>query len=341
MQSVVSPTVQAPPPGPSLDPPQELSRERTVPRGLVHRWSLSEVFLTDSRATDGRAFVAAAQLPLSHAYFRDHPGRRAFHDPLLVLEACRQSVTYAAHCHQGVPEATTFMVTSWVLEVTGPAALDCGERPGDLTVHGEVTDRVERGGRLRRLVFAMRLTLDGRPLGTLSMDVSCTPTEQYHALRRMQRGSEVPTAFLLPADPYGEPADAARAGRLDPLNVVLDDARHAAGALESVLSARTFRNRSMYDHPYDHVPAMVFSEAARQGALLLDTDGGADGGTNDGTGAGAGRVLRLHGSFEKFAELDDTVRLTTRPDPERGPGSYVMTAVQSGATVAEVAVTLG
>ncbi len=165
------------------------------------------------------------------------------------------------------------------------------------------------------------------------MDVSCTPTEQYHALRRMQRGSEVPTAFLLPADPHGEPADAARAGRLDPLNVVLDDARHASGALESVLSARTFRNRSMYDHPYDHVPAMVFSEAARQGALLLTAD--------DGARTGAGRVLRLRGSFEKFAELDDTVRLTTRPDPERGPGSYVMTAVQSGATVAEVAVTLG
>jgi hypothetical protein len=322
----------------TIDAPSTVTYEQTVPRGLVHRWSLSEVFLTDSRAVDGNRFSAAAQLPLSHAYFRDHLGLRGFHDPLLALEACRQAVTCAAHLHHDVPQDTTFMVTTWSLEITDPAALACGERPGELSIAGAVIDRNRRGGRLSRLVFAMDMTLDGRMLGHVSMDVRCTPTDQYHNLRRMQRGAAVPTAFTLPADPVGEPVTPAAVGRLDSMNAVLDDARPGTDSLSAILSPRTLRNRSMYDHPYDHVPAMVFSEAARQCALLL-ADNGAD--ATAGLRVGGARVLLLDGKFEKFAELDDLVRLTARPDADRSPGSYRMTAVQAEATVAELAITLG
>ncbi|ARZ68975.1 hypothetical protein M1P56_33450 [Streptomyces sp. HU2014] len=324
--------------GEELSPPVPAPAfERTVPRGMVHRWALSEVFLTDSIGGDDARFTAAAQLPLSHGYFRDHRGAgRDFHDALLVLESCRQAVTYAAHVHEDVPLSTTFMVTSWSLDVTDPAALACGERPGELVAEARVTDRQRRGGRLRRLVFAMDLRLDGRPLGRLTMDVSCTPTDQYHALRRMQRGSDAPTAFTLPADPAGEPAAPSAVGRLDPGNVVLDAVRGTAdGTLEAALSPRTFRNRSMYDHPYDHVPAMVFSEAARQCAALL---GGGDGGT----GHGPGRVLRLDGEFAKFAELDAPVRLAAAREPAAdGPASYRLTATQREDTVARLTITVG
>lgn len=303
--------------------------EQTVPRSLVHRWSLSEVFLTGSHGTSDNGFVAAAQLPLSHAYFRDHPGSSGFFDPLNVLEAGRQAVTCAAHLHQDVPAATTFMVSSWSLRITDPAVLACGERPGELRIDGRVTDRKERGGHVRRLVFAMELALGGDRLGVLSMDVNCTPSEQYVLLRRMQRRSEIVTAFTLPAEPSGTPVPPAEVGRHDPLNVVLDDARVTPDGLTAVLSPRTFRNRSMYDHPYDHVPAMVFSEAARQCAVLL-------------AGVrGAHRVIRLDGAFTRFAELDRPVGLTARQDAEGGPGDYWMTAEQDGGPVAEVAVTLG
>ncbi|MGX1670444.1 AfsA-related hotdog domain-containing protein [Streptomyces sp. NPDC055400] len=308
----------------------DLSYDRTVSRALVHRWSLSEVFLTDHRNTDDRRFLAAAQLPLSHSYFRDHLGAEALHDPLLILEACRQSVTCAAHEHQGVPRSTTFMVTSWTLDIPDPAALRCGERPGELAIQGEVTDRRERAGRLRRVVFAMELALDGVFLGTLTMDVTCTPTDQYHALRHMQRGSEVPTAFTLSGDPTGVPAGADDLARIDPGNAVLDDVLLQDGSLTAVLSRRTYRNRSMYDHPYDHVPAMVFSEAARQCAQLLT-----------GPHTEGRRVLRLAGEFQKFAELDGEVLLAARAqDGDSGP-SCLMAATQDGATVASVSLLLG
>ncbi|MCC2274820.1 AfsA-related hotdog domain-containing protein [Streptomyces morookaense] len=313
-----------------LDP--GLSYDRTVSRSLVHRWALSEVFLTDSAAVGDGLFTAAAQLPLSHGYFRDHVRGREFHDPLLVLESCRQAVTYAAHVHEGVPRDTTFMVTSWTLDITVPEALRCGERPGQLHMDAEITDRRRRGGRLRQLVFAMDLALDGRLLGRLTMDVSCTPTDQYHALRRMQRNAEVPTAFGLPADPVGTPVDPALVRRLDQENTVLDAVSRDEGFVAARLSPRTFRNRSMYDHPYDHVPAMVFSEAARQCGLLLCANG---------TDVRTARLLRVHGTFRKFAELDAEVELTAVPDACGGPGSFRMAATQQDDTVAEVLVTLG
>lgn len=298
--------------------------EQTVPRDLVHRWSLSEVFLTSYQGVDERRFTCAAQLPLTHAYFRDHPLDRDVHDPLNVLESCRQAVTCAAHLHQAVPRSTTFMVGSWSMEITDPAALTSDERPGELRIDGTVLDRYERGGHIRRLVFAMKMAIDGRALGELSMDVNATPTDQYHMLRRRQRGSAAPTAFTLPADPDGRPVLPAEVGRLDPRNVVLDQACRSAEALTAVLSPRTFRNRSMYDHPYDHVPAMVLSEAARQCALLLAPTGPSRG----------RRVLRLDGRFTTFAELDSPVKLTARAASETG--DVRMTAKQGEVSVAEI-----
>ena len=304
-----------------------LTFERTVPRGLVHRWSLSEVFLTDYREVDDARFACAAQLPLSHGYFRDQPALPDFHDPLNVLEAARQAVTYAAHEHQGLAPATTFMVTAWSLAIVDPDALACDVRPGRLLVDGEVTDRKARGGQVRGLVFAMDLMLDDRPLAHLTMDVKCTPTDQYHTLRQMQRGGAVPTAFTLPAEAAGRPVAPAAVGRIDQRNVVLDDLQRAPGVLSAQLSPRTFANRSMYDHPYDHVPAMVFSEAARQCALLLE----------DGPAIGPGRVLRLDGTFTRFAELDSPVGLAARPDGD----ACRVTAIQGDDTVAELVITLG
>lgn len=304
---------------------QDLAYEQTVPRGLVHRWSLSEVFLTDYRAVDDRGFVCAAQLPSSHAYYRDHPNLPGEHDTLNVLEACRQAVTYAAHVHQGIPRDTTFMVSAWLLEVTDPDALVGTQRPGNLQIAGVVTDRRARGGQVRRVAFAMDLTLDGRELGRLTMDVNCTPTGQYHNLRRLQRGREVPTAFSLPAAAAGAPVPPGRVGRFDPGNVVLDAVGPAEDGITAILSPRTFGNRSMYDHPYDHVPAMVLSEAARQCALLLCGN--------------HFRLLRVDGRFQRFAELDAPVIVTAERNAE--DGRVRMSARQGDVVVAEIDVVVG
>lgn len=69
----------------------ELSYSRTVDRTLVHRDSLGEVFLTDLQPLGTASYVAAAQLPRSHAYYGDHLLSPNVYDPVLLLEACRRA----------------------------------------------------------------------------------------------------------------------------------------------------------------------------------------------------------------------------------------------------------
>ena len=54
--------------------PESLTFDRNIPRGIVHRESIAEGFLTDALPTpDGAVF--AAQLPRNHSYFSDRHNR--------------------------------------------------------------------------------------------------------------------------------------------------------------------------------------------------------------------------------------------------------------------------
>jgi len=306
--------------------PAALDTDRTVSRELVHRWSLSEVFLTGYTGLDADRFTCLAQLPLSHAYYRDHVAAGGAHDPLLVLEAARQAMTCAVHAHQGLPRATALLALSWRLSVTEPGALACSVRPGELRIDGTVTERRVRGGQVRRLAFEFGLVLDGRPLGRVDMAIGTTPADQYVALRRMQHGGAIPTAFERSAEPAGTPVCPAEVDRENVGNVVLDSAVRDGDGLTAVLSPRMFANRSMYDHPYDHVPGMVLTEAARQCALLL---------SDNGSGGGVGRTpVWLSAEFDQFAEVDSPVSLTARPTGE--PSRFELIATQAAARVAGI-----
>src|SRR5882757_5487649 len=73
--------------------------DRTIDRALVHRSSLSEVFVTAVVPDPRGGSLAAAQLPRSHAYWGDHSLTPVCHDPVLVLEVCRQAARAASHLH--------------------------------------------------------------------------------------------------------------------------------------------------------------------------------------------------------------------------------------------------
>lgn len=85
----------------------ELTYTRTVDRALVHRDSLGEVFLTDLRPLGDTCYAAAAQLPRSHAYYGDHLLRPSAYDPVLLLEACRQSCLVAPMSSTGSRPTTS------------------------------------------------------------------------------------------------------------------------------------------------------------------------------------------------------------------------------------------
>ncbi|MFF9817204.1 ScbA/BarX family gamma-butyrolactone biosynthesis protein [Streptomyces sp. NPDC014006] len=310
-----------------------LAFEQTVPRGLVHRHALSEVFLTDSARVDDDHFVAAAQLPPSHAYYTDHTTPQPL-DPLLLLECCRQAETHAVHTHFGAPPGTKFVLREWSMTLSDGAADLPAHGPVPVTVEAATHDAQWVAGTLRALAYRMRVSASGRPVGEVTMRVKYVTDTVYAKLRGRAAGTTPTSESYRRAQDEGlvEPG---RVGRGRPENVVLLDPVRSGDAVAARLRVAG-GHPSLFDHPQDHVPGMVLMEAGRQAALL-------SAGTFTGAGAERWTVSGLRASFGAYAELDEplTVRAHRPQRPEAaGARDVRVDFEQAGRTVAEAAFTL-
>ncbi len=304
----------------------QLSYERTVERSLVHRAAVGEVFVTDVRIADPNRYLAGAQLPLGHGYYGDHRPRPAPFDTLLLLESCRQASIYGAHEAMGLPVDTTMMVRDWSIRLDPVACPAPGPAPGELGLVDTVRARRGPRGDVRGLRFDLELWLARRQVGRAHITVGCTTAKQYAALRRLQRGP----GGAGPAE-GGDPVRPELVGRSNPANVVLSDPVRDGAEVSARLAPR-FDHPSLFDHSYDHYPAMVLMEAARQLSLLT-----ADAGHTVATGFDAG--------FERFAELDAPIVVRARPlgrrDGDEGyPAGAEVIFEQGGERIARSAVDL-
>jgi hypothetical protein len=300
----------------------KLTYERTVERSLVHRAAVSEVFVTDLRGIDAGSFLAGAQLPLAHGYYSDHRRRPALFDTLLLLESCRQASIYGAHQELGVPVDTTMMVSGWSIRL--PACPPSGPAPGELSLLDTTSAAHGRGGDIRSIRFDLELWLARQRVGTAHIEVSCVTPGQYAALRHLQRGDDPSWTTDLANTLIDGSSSPEQVGRFNPANVVLADPVRDGGVLSARLAPR-FDNPSLFDHGYDHYPAMVLMEAARQLSLLA-----ADG-AEDYVATG------FEADFERFAELDAPVFVRTESTDH--PATEVVFE-QRGETIARCTVTL-
>ncbi|MET7679197.1 AfsA-related hotdog domain-containing protein [Streptomyces sp. NPDC005423] len=267
---------------------------RTVDRSLLHRWALSEVFLTDARQAGPDEYLAAAQLPLLHAYYTGHTSRLDAPDPLLLLECCRQAETYGGHEYAGVSRKSKFLLRNWTMELPGLLTVPQQDRPGELRISVRTSDRRGTPGDVRRLKFGIDMKLYQRCLGFVRMDVGYIPAEVYDTVRLQGRGRPlVPFKDLPRQTAHVAPH---LVGRSDPANVVLVSATVGSDSASAAVRV-PLENRSMFDHGQDHVPGMVLMEAARQLCLL---------GVSDLWGASVSRstVAGFDFSFMRYAELD-------------------------------------
>ncbi|WP_051840609.1 AfsA-related hotdog domain-containing protein [Streptomyces sp. NRRL F-5126] len=275
---------------------------RTVDRSLLHRWALSEVFLTDARKTGDEEFLAAAQLPPLHAYYTGHTSRLGSPDPMLLLECCRQAETYGGHEYAGVSRSSKFLLRNWTMELPGLLTVPRQERPGELRIAVRTSNRRGSPGDVRRLTFGIDMKLAQRCLGFVRMDVGYIPAEVYDTVRMQGRNRPLVSFQDLPVQ--SSSVDPHLVGRSDPANVVL-----ASATVGSDNASATVRvpldNRSMFDHGQDHLPGMVLMEAARQLCLL---------GVSDLWGASANRstAAGFDFSFTRYAELDAPLRVHIR-----------------------------
>ncbi|WP_051857942.1 ScbA/BarX family gamma-butyrolactone biosynthesis protein [Streptomyces cellulosae] len=297
-----------------------LSFESTVERSLVHRAALAEVFITDAERVDDDRYLVAAQLPCSHPYYNDHLTQPAAADSLLLLECGRQAATVVVHRWLDVPAGTSFLVTRWETELVDSPALDLGTAPGELRMLVTTRDPRRRRGELRSLQVEIALHLAGRLVGTSRIGVGYLPGPEYRAFRAMRRTTPPPMSDA-PELTWAPPVAPALVGRHDRRNVVLADARRTPDGARALL-APPVSNRGIFDHPLDHVPAMVMVEAARQLAVFA---------------VGEPRyATRLSAAFGRFVELDSPVEAVGKASGEQLSVEFL----QDGAVVCTTEVRL-
>jgi len=273
-----------------------LSYQSTVPRSLVHRSAVSEVFVTDLVPLREQDFLAAAQLPLTHAYYSDHPVSVPCFDPLLILEAGRQA-GIAGGTLVGLSPEVQMLVGSFTLQLDEPRRLRCPRRPGELRIENSFEAvRVRRGGQVRRGLVRQVLALNGDPIGSHVMECQFVSVAESEALRKVMRSTPAPSTADYPEGPVPGHVPAGQVGRADQRNVVLADLTRARGRVSARVAPR-FDNRALFDHSYDHLPAMTLTEAARQLALVAVHD-------EMGIMPDPAQIVTISGSFGRFAELD-------------------------------------
>ncbi|MGZ3116037.1 ScbA/BarX family gamma-butyrolactone biosynthesis protein [Streptomyces sp. H62] len=297
---------------------------RTIDRALVHRAAVSEVLVTDLVRTGPEDFLAGAQLPIGHPYFSDHVRTPVTYDFLLLLEAARQAGVAASHRQLGISLDTTFLVNNWSIRIEDPLALAPGDRPGELALAGTVTPVTARNGRLRGVSSEVALSIAGRPVARTRIDVGTAKSADYGKLRFLQRRSTPPLTTELTDLLRSRPAAAAEVGRTHPANVVLGEPSLQGDSVSAQVEP-LFENKSLFDHTYDHVPAMVLTEAARQLAHLsgVPTDATVTGCTAD---------------FTRFAELDSPLVATAHPEAAAdGRTGRTVVFAQDGAPAGRIA----
>ena len=296
---------------PQLATEPRLSFEQPVPRALVHRHAISEVYVTDSAELAENSYALAAVLPRRHWFYTDGPGGPA--SVAALLEVCRQAGTVVAHRYFDVPPATAFLVGGYELTMLGAAA------GTDLLLRVTTSGARHRQGTLSALHLRIEVECDGVPVAVADIAATYLAAGLYADMRRMRRGSEPPSSADRPAHRAGITASPSKVARSRHENVLLVDAVRSDERLVAVLDVPV-DHASLYDHPLDHVPAMALLEAAQQAATHL----------------AGGDVLALRAGFRKIVELDAPAQVVATT----GPDAVSVEIVQGGQLCCDVRLVL-
>lgn len=283
-----------------------MTTDRRVSRDLIHRAHHREVLVSAPwRAAEGTYESATVTTDIS-TYYLDHP-RTHWADLLKLAEACRQAALSVTHRFEGLSQDIAFFINSLQVRVSDVhALLDVGQELMITTLIEQM--RLRGNGSPKQISYSQLGPIgSGDAAMRSTMTVQGVSKDRYRELRAYQRdGSAPPTTADLRAavrrrDGLSAPATV---GRTQTVNVVLADLR-VDGEHASATLAPDFTNSSLFDHDYDHFPAMVLLEAGRQLALA---------GTHD---PAHWIATGVRAEFPQFAELDRTTTITARRHERR------------------------
>ena len=235
--------------------PGAVGFQQTVPRLLVHRAAVSEVFITDLQVADEQTSHIGAQWPRAHSFFGP---KMQLHDPMLLAETIRQATLVVAHRAFDVPHDAQFVLLELTYEV-GEHGLRMESGPANITLVGNVTDIRRRKSSVAGMSLEYDCYRDGELVAGGTIRWRCISAASYARVR----GDHHNAARTSATEPT--PVAPNLVGRHHESDVVL-----GASPLPDTWLLRVDTDHPvMFDHMVDHVPGMMVVEAARQAAQLL------------------------------------------------------------------------
>jgi hypothetical protein len=246
---------------------RDLNSESSIPREVVHKHAVAEVFVTDSAGLSEDSMLLAGELPRSHYYYSDGLSFPARFDVMPILELCRQACFVMSHRQLGVPIGQQFILRSLGAELDPAAVFQRHEEPLRVIVRCDVLKRWMDDDRLVGSLwrFTLRTPRD-LPVATATASMSWMPKERWAEVRagyRRQRGLPAQIAYARPGWSNVPPASVGRECRE---NVVVSDLQLRNGGARATLIADIL-HPGLFDHYVDHLSGMLEAEACRQLAL--------------------------------------------------------------------------
>lgn len=285
---------------------------------LVHKLDPSQVLLTDWRTGSADVHHVTAVLPDDHPIYR---GRHGGLDPMLVVEAYRQSILLLGHTAYGTPlgDHQAWMQFGAAFD---PAGLATGPGPTTVELRMAASDIVRRAGRPAAATMRAQITAGGRAVASATTQFTNQSLAVYSRLRGAYADVERAMAHAIPLPPPLSSARAARAGFRDVVLSATDSATRHQLRVDPT-------HPGLFDHPVDHAPGMLLLEAIRQSSFAHLADAQAD-------------LVALQCTFSRYCELDAPcwMQSTRLPDAGNGDARFSVTAVQHGRCILTAAVDL-
>ncbi len=165
-----------------------LARQTTLDRSLVHRASVSEVFLTDIQRTGEATTVAVAQIPGCHGFFNDHRSETDIVDTMLLIEIARQAGLSSAHVLD-VTQDTILISRNFDITLLGAPIRYSDQTPLEVTIETTFDWQSFRGTRPRACLCRQTIYFDGQPIAKHWCDGQLLNRDQLAFLREAQRGT--------------------------------------------------------------------------------------------------------------------------------------------------------
>lgn len=235
----------------------------TVPRHLVHRRSVSEVFLTGVEDNGQNTYTVFAQWPRWHPYFgADVVGL----DSALVIETMRQATILVAHSQLNVALGSQFLMSDISLAMDRDFEPDPAI-PTEARLSVVVSD-LKMAGESVSAFRTQAVFWRGESRIAMSTAGARIAAARTYARMRAGRVLSIPKQMVMPSMP------ASQVGCRSRWNIVLG---RPLGPRSWTLHVDC-SNPTFFDHPLDHVPGVLLIEAVRQalrvavGDPVLDFD---------------------------------------------------------------------